>query len=288
MKKFIFPLLMIQLGLFLVLSISACQQTVPPQPSVSDERISVRGIPISGSEDTESAPVLASPFDASSLDASSKALPRESLAEGESSLSVGSSTPSVGTVTSIYDRLVEGDFFHTIPTELKVEEPIVIKAGIADEVTKEILDSLDIDEPISLEEITLYNPLNVELRLVGNPDMFLIEDISAGRKAVVANDADVWRWSVTPLLGGSYSLTLESTLSLDFPNSIGREQRLLLAERPIQVRGSSISTLRLSFRRYWQIYTLVLSAVLIGFVTRLLSKRHYQKKFSAASISQIQ
>ena len=186
-----------------------------------------------------------------------------------------------------YEHLITGEFFHTIPANTKIEQPVLIEAGVAEEVTQELLARLDVQGLTTIEEGVQYNPLGVDLRLHGNSEAFSIEEISAGEKAVIKDYPDVWRWSVTPLKPGEQTLTLEAVVSLDdTPGSL--QQSLLLTEKTVSVEGSILNMWHLYLREHWKIILTLGSIVVFGFLASTISYFYYRHVFLSQVIDATQ
>lgn len=180
-----------------------------------------------------------------------------------------------------YQRLVVGEFFHTIPSELQVNQPTLIEAGVAEKVTQDLLEMFDIDGPVSLAEGAKYDPLSVELHLKGsNPEAFSIKEISAGEKTVIKDHPDIWLWSVTPLEVGEETLSLEVVISLENNSASLQQQNLLLAQKKVSVSMDFVDLVQFYFRKNWRIGLTLISITIFGLVGSVTGYYHYRHKFS--------
>ncbi|MEO0985359.1 MAG: hypothetical protein AAFY20_07410 [Cyanobacteria bacterium J06639_14] len=181
----------------------------------------------------------------------------------------------------IYENLIQGEFFHTIPKKMQVQQQLVIEAGVAEQVTEQLLSSLGITTPVTITEREKYNPLGVEIRLIDSEEAFEIEDISTGRKAVITGYPELWTWSVTPLKPGSHELQLEVEVSLD-SNSAKRHETLILFEGPIVIQSNSSYRIRSAVDKYWLLLYNLFMIIIFGFGgwyigARFDNRRHLNK-----------
>lgn len=186
--------------------------------------------------------------------------------------------PSINpALESAYSRLVQGEFFHNIPEEFKVGEPKKVEAGVSEEVNRDLLDSLGIDGPVSVEESAIFDPLRAELLLSGDPEAFLIKEISGGKKTVLSKASDHWQWSVTPLKRGQHSLKIESVITLEGDNPFPPEI-VVLTERNVAVEGTTLYTIESALSEYSLLFLFIFLLPIFSLTAWLIMSSYYQKQ----------
>ena len=183
-------------------------------------------------------------------------------------------------LTTAYKHLVEGEFFHTIPETLTRNKSLIIEAGVAKQVTQELLSSLNIDGPVSVEQGALYDPLGVELQLTGIPSGdFKIETISGGQKAILNESPDQWKWNVIPLRTGSATLKLEAIITLDTPANEPQQEKRMVTQTEIPIKTNLERILPIEPEPYLRTILVLGSLTISGFLAWSISKKYYQQKF---------
>lgn len=111
-----------------------------------------------------------------------------------------------------------GDFFYDIPEIFRAGSSSVIRVGVADKVTRELLERFNIEETAkTLPASVKYEPLGTDIELWVS-DGAKIEPIGqVGTKAVIPNNEPIWRWSVTPQKTGKHTVivTVKVEVSLE-------------------------------------------------------------------------
>ena len=119
-------------------------------------------------------------------------------------------------ISKIIEGLPVADFFYTIPDRFKSGSDTVIKAGIANEVTEELLRRYRLqDKAKVIRSATRYEPLGTEILLWVSDDAFKVEPIGeAGKKPVIEGNEQIWSWNVTPLKAGSHDIIILAKLEV--------------------------------------------------------------------------
>lgn len=286
------------LVLAIVLPMAACQQESRELDSIQ-ETIIVQAQPVEDIREEETPlpkePVLPGPRGGfSSRAPASQDGMIESFTATPSSVTAGPA-PTLGEdrtapqpdesggLESAYQYLVRGEFFHNIPKQFHVSEPVLIEAGVAEEANEELLDILGIEGDITITDGAVYDPLGVELRLeTDNPEAFTIQPVSSGRKTVVKADPDTWAWVVTPLKAGDHTLRLKAVVDLDHPERPAQQQELLVTETPVPIQVDIVYSMQAALTQFWPLVVAVGSIVIFGMGGWGAARLRYRHAFTGS------
>lgn len=158
------------------------------------------------------------------------------------------------------DRLAKGEFFHTIPKTITADVPVLIEAGIAQKVTKQVLRDLQIQGTPEIKTNVPYDGLGTEVKLDVDKDFFKVRNIKkTGVKPIVPGFPESWMWELTPTRQGKSTITILVVIQIDAPGIVKgykQEKVVFKEERNVQVNvGYSVSKFT---GAYWkEISTLV-------------------------------
>ncbi|NER82584.1 MAG: hypothetical protein F6K42_24095 [Leptolyngbya sp. SIO1D8] len=180
----------------------------------------------------------------------------------------------------IYEELIQGEYFHTIPKDMQVQQQLVIEAGVAGQVTEQLLLSLGINATATEIERGYYSPLGVEIRLIGDKKAFEIEDISTGEKAVITKHPESWQWKVSPIKLGKHILRLEAKVFLNSNNLQDKQEKNFLSESQVQVHGNLNHQIKSFITSYWSTISTFFAVIIFGFIG------WYKSRFRGYHLSQ--
>lgn len=174
----------------------------------------------------------------------------------------------VQAIEQMLDSLPKGTFFHNVPSEMYAGQPILIEAGIAENIT----DQLEIQgqDRIKFRNGIRYNPLGTELRLSADSSdfsVFLIE-----KRIPLASKFNIWKWQVTPLKRDSHYITLIVTVRLQVSElEQDYKQDYVVYNEPIIVKGSLSYSLQQLVVKHWQRLCMGTLAFTLGIFTWFLA-----------------
>ena len=181
-----------------------------------------------------------------------------------------------------YQQLEEGEFFHNIPQQVQVNQPFIIEAGIGEEVTQAMLDTLDIEGPVTVSQGVVYNPLQADLVLLAAPeDKFSVEAIVEGRRPAIANEPVSWKWLVTPLAPGEYSLQIESLVFLEGSQS-QQSNSQIIADKMLSISATPQYWFASYVRRTKFILFPLISVFMFGITAFCVTRTYYRQKAISA------
>jgi len=183
-----------------------------------------------------------------------------------------------------FNRLSTGEFFHTVPNKMTADVPMIVEAGIAQKITQQILDELEVKGDVHTRKNIKYDPMGVEIRLDVDKEAFKVRDILTGVKPIVLGFPDKWMWEVTPLKRGKSTITILAVVELKVPGidkSYKKETVVFKEERDVQVNLEYSSSKFAS--SYWkEASTLVFgSGSLVWFLKWLMDRRKAQLESQA-------
>jgi len=151
------------------------------------------------------------------------------------------------------EALPKGEFFRNVPVNMKTDVPVIIEAGIAKTVTKQLFKQLQIEEEgIIIRPNVRYDPLGIEIRLAVDDSMFKVRNITVGKKPVIPEDPDIWIWELTPLRQGKSSITILAIVELNLPGvdkALKKETVVFREDREVAINlGYTVSRLTAN---YW-------------------------------------
>ncbi|MBW4465036.1 MAG: hypothetical protein KME07_06305 [Pegethrix bostrychoides GSE-TBD4-15B] len=136
---------------------------------------------------------------------------------------------------------------------MKADVPVLVKAGIAPSVTKQLLEQLDVKDPVSTEQNVRYDPLGVEIKLNVDDKMFKVRPVTEGRKPIIPGDPAIWIWELTPLKCGKALITIQAFVELKVPgidDSYRKDTIVFSEEREVQINlGYTVSQ---AVSNYWK------------------------------------
>lgn len=126
-------------------------------------------------------------------------------------------------VDEAINKLLPGQAFHQVPSKMKVGMTYQILVGIAakritkDEVIRELRGKNN-DLNIKFIPDISYDPINVEVQLIADPDEFKVRDVTPKNQAISSKRPTIWQWDVKPLKFGKHKVTLLATVNLHISN----------------------------------------------------------------------
>ena len=193
-------------------------------------------------------------------------------------------------VISFINGLSLGDFFHNVPKELSVDVETIIQAGIAKDVSDQLLSQLSMtpNQEITIEQsIARYDPTGTEIVFWADEKAFDIEPIESGKKTIISGDEQLWSWRIKPLKAGEYFIILKAIVEVRIQGSDkeypSREFVLFTEKR--RVRGNLIYSSRqfAANNPGLAISSVIGSSSLGGLVGSLLARRQANLKAEAES-----
>ena len=167
-------------------------------------------------------------------------------------------------------KLTIGNILFNPAERMKVDDKERIEVRIARSLTEELTSGLKGRGEPRVEEMQV-GPF-MSARLTGRA--FDIIPLSEGDQLVLFDGFTQWEWDVVPLKSGRQTLLLSIDIRVKIPGQDEETMSLPVFERQIDVRISSVSSVKNFLGKNWQwIITTVISAGLIGAIGSIVRKR---------------
>lgn len=152
------------------------------------------------------------------------------------------------------ESLQQGTFFHNIPSQMHVGQPIVIEAGVTEAVTEQLLRELQGQGTVKTRDGIRYDPVGIDIKLSADESDFNIRPIVVGKRSpIVDGKSEIWRWQVTPLKRDSHYITLIATVNLQVPE-LGQDYKreYVIYSESVVVQGRLGYSLQQLIVKHWQ------------------------------------
>jgi hypothetical protein len=152
------------------------------------------------------------------------------------------------------ERLPQGTFFHNIPSQMHVGQPIVIEAGVTEAVTDQLLRELQGQGTVKTRDGIRYDPVGIDITLSANESDFNVRPMVAGKRSpIIDGEPEIWRWQVTPFKRDSHYITLIATVNLQVPE-LGHDYKreYVIYSEPVIVQGRLDYSLQQLIAKHWQ------------------------------------
>jgi hypothetical protein len=79
------------------------------------------------------------------------------------------------------EKLPQGEVYHNVPGQMKVDVAEIIKAGITSEVTDKIKQELQGKGNLDIQSGVRFDPIGLEMKLIVKPDEFEVFEVKGGK-----------------------------------------------------------------------------------------------------------